>query len=80
MGRPRGLRKAGLPLAPSLNTGVAFARSDFSDIAPSVTAFETDFATAIASNTLWHWQCDDPPQIALLTLSLSPSDPPQPNL
>src|SRR6266700_6801327 len=31
--------KAGLPLNLSLNPGIAFARSDFSDIAPSVTSF-----------------------------------------
>src|SRR5438477_5777958 len=37
--RPSGLRKAGLPLNLSLNPGIAFARSDFSDIAPSVTSF-----------------------------------------
>jgi hypothetical protein len=36
---PGGLRRAGLLLTPSLNPGIAFARSDFSDIAPSFTSF-----------------------------------------
>src|SRR6266568_1524641 len=35
--------KAGLPLNLSLNPGIAFARSDFSDIAPSVTLLDRFF-------------------------------------
>jgi hypothetical protein len=47
-----GLRRAGLLLTPSLNPGIAFALSDFSDIAPSFTSFGPIFLLLLAEGHL----------------------------